>query len=182
MRSMALLACLVLVPGFAQASPGRSNLVLSVILDPEIDPEEDREIEVVLALANLGTESAYVAPVIGQMCRSLHIWAHPLGRRGRSDILLYGRERLRPQFTRESLFELRAGRRLELEKELMYSDVLTAEGAYELWAELDCTGMDGIVPQAFSGRLRSNRARFVLAGPRAGAPLRRPAASPPPPH
>jgi len=40
---------------------------------------------------------------------------------------------------------------------------LTEEGQYELWADLDCTGMDKIVPQAFSALAHSNRAGFVFS-------------------
>ena len=61
------------------------------------------------------------------------------------------------------LFALRPHKRIELEKKLGYSDVLTEEGQYELWADLDCTGMDKIVPQAFSALAHSNRAGFVFS-------------------
>lgn len=155
-----LAALLTLAPAAACAEVAPPpDLVLRVAVRPEIEPELEPELEVTLTLVNRGGTVAYVPPAIGQMCRSFGIWAQRRG--AERPTLLHHKVRFEPGVTLDGLFMLQPHRTLTLEKELSYADVLVP-GDYDLWAELDCRGMDEGAAQAFSGLLRSNKAHFTL--------------------
>jgi hypothetical protein len=144
----------------ADQGAGETNIVFTVAVRTELNLDLDPKMRVVLWLANLGKQTTYVSPVIGQMCRSLIIRARHC--RTDREYLLYERRHSPRSVELPDLFRLPYGRSLELQMYVDYADILTEEGAYDLWAELDCTGMDKVVPQAFAGKLRSNDARFVF--------------------
>jgi hypothetical protein len=163
--SAAAVATSLLVAGLAAcahagASAGSKGLEFRVAVGPELVLDQNRQLWVTLSLVNTGTRTAYVSPVIGQLCPSLEIRAHRLG--AEREGLLYSCVRMWLAFDLGSLFPLEPGRRLELEMPFHWADTIEDAGAYDLWAELDCTGMDKVVPQAFAGKLRSNVAHFVV--------------------
>jgi hypothetical protein len=94
------------------------------------------------------------------MCRSLIIRARHCSTE--REYVLYERRHAMRSADLPDLFRLPPERSLELQMDVYYADIITEEGAYDLWAELDCTGMDKVVPQAFAGKLRSNDTRFVF--------------------